>query len=191
MVAAIELFVANGYGTTSIAAVAKHAGVAVQTVYATFGNKPTILAAALDQTIAGDDAAVDVNAREWMRDVLHAATAVDRLDAYAAGVRRIMTGAGDMFMVVASAAAVDAEVVQLAATTEARRRIGATSVINAVLEVGSLRDGLDAERAVDLLALFNSPATFHQLVRASNWSLDEYQDWLAGTLERELLAPRR
>jgi len=191
VVAAIELFVANGYGTTSIAAVAKHAGVAVQTVYATFGNKPTILAAALDQTIAGDDAAVDVNAREWMRDVLHAATAVDRLDAYAAGVRRIMTGAGDMFMVVASAAAVDAEVVQLAATTEARRRIGATSVINAVLEVGSLRDGLDAERAVDLLALFNSPATFHQLVRASNWSLDEYQDWLAGTLERELLAPRR
>lgn len=51
------------------------------------------------------------------------------LNAYAGGVRRIMTGAGDMFVVVASAATVDAEVAQLASTTEARRRIGAASVV--------------------------------------------------------------
>ncbi|MEO5723397.1 MAG: TetR/AcrR family transcriptional regulator, partial [Ilumatobacteraceae bacterium] len=183
VVAAIELFIADGYGHTSITAIAHHAGVAVQTVYAAFGNKRTILAAALDQSIAGDDAAVVVNDRGWMHDVFHAPTAPRRLSAYAAAVRRIMSSAGDMFMVVTAAATVDADIVDLAAVTEARRRTGATSVVKAVVEVGRLRQGLTIEQAVDVLTMLNSPATFHHLVRNSGWTLDAYQTWLADTMK--------
>ena len=190
VVAAIELFIADGYGATSITAIAHKAGVAVQTVYATFANKRTILAAALDQSIAGDDAAVVVNDRDWMHEVFHAATAARRLIAYAAAVRRIMSSAGDMFMVVTTAAKVDADIVELAAITEARRRTGATSVMNAVVEVGHLRPGLTVEQAVDVLTMLNSPATFHHLVRNCGWTLDAYQTWLADTMKRDLLANR-
>ena len=185
--AATELFVLNGYGSTSITAIAARADVAVQTVYATFGTKHAVLSAALDRAIAGDDAPVVVNARDWMREVFEAPTATERLTAYAGAVRRINANAGAMFTVVATAASVDADIVELAEATEARRRLGARSVIDSILTVSALRSGLDAEQATDLLSLLNSPATFEHLVQRSKWSLDDYQRWLAQTMTRELL----
>jgi AcrR family transcriptional regulator len=188
--AATDLFVRNGYGSTSIAAIAAHAGVAVQTVYAAFGTKRAVLSAALDQAITGDDVGVVVNDRDWMRDVFEAPTAVKRLTAYAASVRRILAGAGELFTVVATAATVDAEVVELAEITEQRRRAGARSVIDSILTISSLRDGLDPERATAVLSMLNSPATFDHLVRRCGWSLDDYQQWLAKAMIRELLPPK-
>ena len=41
--AAHDLFVTRGYGRTTIADVARAAGVAVETVYAAYRNKPTLL----------------------------------------------------------------------------------------------------------------------------------------------------
>jgi AcrR family transcriptional regulator len=188
LAAARRLFVGDGYGATTIQAVADEAGVAVQTVYAAFGNKRTILAELLDVSIAGDDEAVVVNAREWMRPVWEAPTAAERLRAYAAAVARIMAGAGDVFAVVTAAAATDPDVVELAATAEQRRRIGAASVVESVRSVGALRPGLEPERAVDVLWLLNSPAVFGQLVRQAGWSQQEYESWLADAMVRELLA---
>ena len=79
LTAARDLFVTQGYGPTTVQAIADRADVAVQTVYAVFGNKRTILDAVVDVTIAGDDAEIAVNAREWMRPVFEAATAHERL----------------------------------------------------------------------------------------------------------------
>jgi AcrR family transcriptional regulator len=189
--AATELFVIRGYGATSITAIAARADIAVQTVYATFGTKHAILAAALDQAIAGDDAPVAVNARDWMLDVFEAPTAAERLTAYARSVRRINANAGALFTVVASAATVDTEVIELADITEARRRLGARSVIDSILTVSALRRGLDVERATDVLSMLNSPATFQHLVRRNSWSLDDYQQWLADAMVRELLPTTR
>jgi AcrR family transcriptional regulator len=187
LAAAKRLFVGDGYGATTIQAIADEAGVAVQTVYAAFGNKRTILAELLDVSIAGDDEQVVVNAREWMRPVWEAPTAAERLRAYAAAVSRIMAGAGDVFAVVTAAAATDPDVVELAATAEQRRRLGATSVVESVRSVGALRPGLDPERAVDVLWLLNGPAVYGQLVRQAGWTREEYESWLAGAMVRELL----
>ena len=41
--AALDLFVAHGYGCTTIADVARVAGVSPETVYATLGNKANLL----------------------------------------------------------------------------------------------------------------------------------------------------
>lgn len=189
--AATGLFVAHGYSATTIAAIAAAADVAVQTVYSSFGTKRAILAEALDQAIAGDDADMAVNQREWMAPVWTADTAAERLAAYATAVRRIMAGAGDMFAVIAAAVNAEPDLVDLAATTEERRRTGAAAVVDAVRAVGPLRDGLDRDAAVDVLSLLNGPAVFHHLVRRSGWSLDRYERWLAGAFTREILAPDR
>ena len=189
VLAAIDLFVADGYGSTTINAIAQRTGVAVQTVYVSFGSKRAILAAALDQAIAGDDRDVSINDRDWMHEVFNAPTSAQRLTAYAGALRRILGQAGDMFAVVAAAASIDTDVVELASTTEERRVIGARSVVEAALAVGPLRDGLTVDEAVDVLSLINSPATFHHLVRRRGWSLDRYQSWVAEALHRELLPP--
>jgi len=185
--AAKKLFIADGYGATTIQAIADEANVAVQTVYAVFGNKRSILAELVDVSIAGDDAEIVVNAREWMRPVWEARTAAERLQGYAAAVRRIMHGAGDVFVVVAAAATIDPEVVELADTTEQRRRAGADAVIAAVRSVGKLRPGLTPQHATDVLSLLNSPVVFAHLVRRAGWSLDQYQAWLADAMVNELL----
>jgi AcrR family transcriptional regulator len=185
--AASRLFVAAGYGGTTIQAIADEADVAVQTVYAVFGNKRSILAEVLDQSIAGDDEKVVVNARDWMRPVWEAPTAAERLQAYAAAVRRIMDGAGDVFAVVAAAAATDPDVVEFAQATEERRRAGATSVIDSIRSVGELRPGLTRRRAIDVLWLLNSPTVFSHFVRRAGWSPDQYQQWLADAMVNQLL----
>ena len=53
--AARARFVADGYTTTTIAGIADDADVAVQTVYAVFGNKRAILAELLRLATVGDD----------------------------------------------------------------------------------------------------------------------------------------
>jgi TetR/AcrR family transcriptional regulator, regulator of autoinduction and epiphytic fitness len=189
--AARELFVGNGYGATTIQAIADEAGVAVQTVYAVFGNKRAILSELLDVSIAGDDKQVVVNAREWMQAVWNAPTAAERLGAYAAAVARIMQSAGDVFAVVTAAAATDTEVIELANTTEARRRQGAAAVVDSVRSVSALRPGLTPDRAVDVLWLLNGPLVYTQLVRQAAWPLDRYQAWLADTMVQQLLGDDR
>lgn len=185
--AARDLFVSDGYGATTIQGVADVAGVAVQTVYAVFGNKRVMLAEVLDRAIAGDDRPVAVNDREWMAQVWEAPTAPARLVAYAAAVRQILDRAGDVFAAVTAAASVDPDVVELAATSEARRREGAEAVVASVLEVGALRPGLDRTGAVDLLSLLNGPAVHQHLVRRSGWTPDRYEAWLAGAMVEQLL----
>ena len=61
--AARELFVEQGYGRTTIADVARAAGVSVETVYGAFGNKATLLHRAWDVTIGGDDEEITYHER--------------------------------------------------------------------------------------------------------------------------------
>lgn len=185
--AATGLFVRDGYAATTIAAIADEAGVAVQTVYAVFGNKPAIMAEVVDQSIAGDDAPVVVNARAWMRDVWEAPTGEERLRAYAGAVLRIMQGAADVLIALDQAASADPELRALATTTEDRRRAGAAAVIDSVRSVTPLRAGLGRTEAVDVLWLLNSPMVFQHLTGRAKWSAQRYERWLADTLCRELL----
>jgi len=67
--AAAELFVAEGYGTTTLEQIAKRAGVAVQTVYFHFGNKRTLLREAVDVAAVGDDEQVALLERPWIEEI--------------------------------------------------------------------------------------------------------------------------
>ena len=61
--AAHELFVGTGYAATTIQAIADRAGVAVQTVYAVFGNKRELLRQLIERTITGDDEPLSITER--------------------------------------------------------------------------------------------------------------------------------
>ena len=159
----------------------------VQTVYGVFGNKSTLLRAALDVAIAGDDRPVAVNDRDWMHAVFHDPDPGARLSAYAAAVRRIHVGAADMFVVLSAAAAADPALRALSDETESRRRSGAASVVDGLVSIDALRTGLSRATAVDIVWTLNSADVFVLLVRRSGWSLDQYEDWLGGTLAQQLL----
>lgn len=60
--AAAKLFAEQGYARTSVAAVAAAAGVAVNTVYTSVGNKPALIMA-MSEDGAGDDTAKETERR--------------------------------------------------------------------------------------------------------------------------------
>src|SRR6188768_3933553 len=67
--AAHHLFLTDGFAATTMPAVAAASGVAVQTVYKAFANKPRLAKAVFDIAIAGDDDAVPVLEREALSRV--------------------------------------------------------------------------------------------------------------------------
>jgi AcrR family transcriptional regulator len=67
--AATRLFVERGYVDTTVAAIAKEADVALQTLYLSFGSKVAILRAAHDVAVVGDDAPIPVLERSWVADM--------------------------------------------------------------------------------------------------------------------------
>jgi AcrR family transcriptional regulator len=64
LAAAAELFERSGWAGTTVAAIARHAGVAVETVYSGFGSKKQLLRAVVDFAVVGDAAPVPLAARE-------------------------------------------------------------------------------------------------------------------------------
>src|ERR1700685_1590504 len=79
VVAATELFLANGYVATTLEAVAKHAQVGARTVYLRFGTKAALFKRVVDVAIVGDTDPVDVLGRDWVQETLTAPTDVARI----------------------------------------------------------------------------------------------------------------
>ncbi len=55
---------------------------------------------------------------------------------------------------------------------------------------GSLRPGLDVDRAAALLRALCRAEVYRELVEESGWSPDEYEAWLRETLKGQLLSRR-
>ncbi|MGW2571513.1 TetR/AcrR family transcriptional regulator [Streptomyces sp. NPDC001537] len=177
--AANRLFVANGYAATSFADIATDAAVARPTVFAAFGSKAALLREVVDQALAGDDEPVPVAERPWFQPVREGRTPQAILNAYAEVCRIIGGRAAEVFEVVRRAADEGPELADLWDTMQRNRRAGATMVVDLIeaLEVG--RHGLDRQRAVDVVWMFNDPSHYRSLVRACGWSEQEYTAWIA------------
>src|SRR5919197_5642353 len=68
--AAERLFVRDGYAATTMAAIAREAGVALKTVYVVFDTKSGLLRALWHLRLRGDEADVSVMERSWYRELL-------------------------------------------------------------------------------------------------------------------------
>ena len=78
--AAQRLFEADGYAATTMAAIAREAGVALKTVYVAFETKGGVLRALWHLLLRGDEADVAVQDRSWYQAVLAEPDPVRRLD---------------------------------------------------------------------------------------------------------------
>src|SRR5689334_18658716 len=107
LVAAQELFVAKGYAGTTITEIADAAGVAVETVYAAFRNKPTLLHRAWDIAVGGDEKPVHVLERPELRAVLDEPDLATRFVRFARVNTAIMRRVGRLRVAVQGAAGAD------------------------------------------------------------------------------------
>ena len=71
--AARALFLEQGYVATTLAQVARRAGLAARTVYVRFGTKATLFTRVVDQALVGDAEPIDVAHRPRTQDAMTAA----------------------------------------------------------------------------------------------------------------------
>jgi AcrR family transcriptional regulator len=184
--AAHDLFVEHGYGATTLQDVADRAGVAVQTIYFTFGNKRSLLKEVVDTSIAGDDQPIATMDRPWFRDALAA-------DSAAAGLRRLVHGTGQVIARVApiievlrTAAAIEPEIARLwPQDVDMRFTVQATAA-KALMAKPGARAGVSAEHAADLLYGMLSPELYLLYVRDRGWTPGRWEQWVYDTLHSQL-----
>jgi AcrR family transcriptional regulator len=182
--AAAACFLARGYAGTTMKDVAAAAGVSVPTVFAQ-GGKAALLLACVDRAVVGDDEEAPLLARDLVVRLLEAPGRADKLAALGDMTRRYVPLTVPMVRVFAAAAAADAEVADAWAEYERRRYSDARVLVDAFRPW--LREGLDVDRATDVLWGLFTHAPADKLINERGWSLDEYAEFLPGAVDRLLL----
>lgn len=185
--AARRLLERDGYAATTMAAVADEAGVAPKTVYVAFATKAGLLRALWNVLLRGDADEAPMGDRPWFREMLADPDPVARLDRMARQSRAVKDRAAPLLAVIREGAAVDGDVAALWDRIETQFRELLEPLARTFADEGSLREGLDAGRAADVLWALNHPDVWRLLVRVRGWSPDEYEAWLTGAFRRELL----
>lgn len=184
--AARELFVQRGYGATTLQEIADRAGVAVQTIYFTFGNKRVLLKELVDVSIAGDHEPVATMDRPWFHEALAAETATAHLRLHVHGTREILERVAPIIEMLRAATSADPAIAELwSQDTDPRFTVHLTAARSLVTKPAIL-DGVTAEHAADLLFGLLSPELYQLFVRDRGWSPDQWEHWSADTLISQL-----
>ncbi len=188
MATARELFLERGYPATTIAAVARRAGVSADTVYSVFGSKSTLLKEVLDVVIGGDDAQVALLDRAGPQAVRAEPDQRRQLEMFATGITDQLERVRPMDDILRSAAAVDAAAADLRADLQLRqRRESMRTVVAWIAARGPLRDGLSQEDAAAVVWTLTSSEVHLMLRDTWGWSRGRYAQWLQNTLTATLL----
>src|SRR6478735_1447974 len=162
--AAHRLFEADGYVSTTMEDIAGEAGVALKTVYSAFATKSGLLRAVWDLLLKGDTDDAPVAQREWYLKVLAEPDPRRQLELNARNARLAKTRIGPMLGVIRSAASVDADSAALWSLIQSDFLQNQRAIIDTIGSRGQLRDGLDPERATDILWTLNHPDVWLLLV---------------------------
>ena len=182
--AAGRCFVQRGYAATTMKDVAAAAGVSVQTVFGQ-GSKASLMLACVDRAVVGDDESVPLIQREQVVRMMTAPTKAEKLSSMRELALWSVPSIGPIFRAFTAAAAVDADLAA-AWTDYDRRRYQDFSAMMQTFRPG-LRDGLDVDRATDVIHSVLSEATADALIDRRGWTLAEYADWLVDAFDRMLL----
>jgi AcrR family transcriptional regulator len=183
--AASRLFVEDGYGATTIDAVAEAAGVSRKTVFTAVGGKLDLLKLALNWAVAGDDRPVAVADRREMRQLMEQDDPVVLLNGCVQTMVDIDVRTARLVQVLEVAAGMDPAARDLLKQSQRRRLQDARMIVARLRDLDALSTGYD--EAVDLVWLATDSALFDRLVRVRGWPIGRFRDWLAQTLQRQLL----
>ena len=189
LAAAQRLFERQGYAATTMAAIAAEAGVALKTVYVAFETKSGLLRALWHLLLRGDEADVPVGDRDWYRRVVEERDPRRQIELTARNSRLVKERAAALMRVIRNAATADADIAALWGRIQSDFHDNQRTIVAALAKNARLRDGLDVDRAADILWTLNHPDTWLLLVAERGWAPEEWERWFAATVAEQLLAP--
>lgn len=185
--AAHKLFLERGYSGASLSAIAQEADVAVETIYAAFGNKRALLARLIDVSLVGDDQPAPLLQRSGPQAVMHSVDQRQQIALFANDMYEIMQRMAPLFDVMRTAAKIEPEIADMLYSMLAGRVQGMRVFVDALATNGPLREGVTPEGAAETVWAITSGEVFSLLVGDRGWSDEHYKGWLTDTLIRLLL----
>jgi AcrR family transcriptional regulator len=184
--AARELFVTRGYVATTVADIAKEAGVALQSVYNAGKSKAALMHLVVDMAVAGDDEDVLLADRPTYKAVAEQPSAERQVEMCASLIADTMQRLAPVWVAYREAAAVDPTG---AANLEAahRRRNETFAAMIGMIDQDRLR--LPPEEATDTAWAIGSIDVYLLLRSIRGWDHEQYVGWLSRTLVELLVRP--
>jgi AcrR family transcriptional regulator len=186
--AARTLFLERGYGATTIEAVSALSDVPPATVYRLFSSKRGILKALLDVSIVGDDEAVPLPDRPYVRSVLADPNPKNQLAGFVGIAAQVNTRTAPIYRILVSAAASDSDAAALLDEQTHQRQEGQKMIARSLARAGALRPNLRERDAADIIHALMSPEVYMLLVQDRGWQSERYERWLTGILIDQLLS---
>jgi len=183
--AARRLFERDGYAATTVAGVAREAGVSPETVYNGFGSKGGLLGAVVRAAIRGDAEATPLRRRPVIEAIRREDDPRRQLDRYGAFLAEANPRLVPLVRVMREAAPADPDIAAALDRLNADRLNGMREFAALLRERGALR--VSAREARDVLWALNSPELFELLVVERGWSARRYGRWVAAQLAAALL----
>jgi AcrR family transcriptional regulator len=176
--AAAAAFAASGWAGTTVADVARAAGVTPQAVHLSVGAKPALLVAAVAHAVAGDEPDVPLRQRRSFGPAFApGVTAAGRAAAFAAGSRAVYQRAGALFLVLAQAAPADQAVQNLWRSAREARLADCRDLVR-LASPSAVAD----DRTVDVVFVLSGPGVYADLTGDRGWPAAAYEQWLTTAL---------
>jgi AcrR family transcriptional regulator len=171
-----DLFISRGYGSTTIADIARGAGVSVETVYSAFGNKAALLRQVWYVRFRGDDQEVRLLHRPEIQEMLAEPDLTRRLHRHAVVITPVFRRFVPLHRALEAAAASEPAAAEMVAEFDANRLDACTQYAKAAKRTGQL-----AVSATECRDVFNATldgALWHRLVQEGGWSDKRFSAFL-------------
>ncbi len=180
--AAAKLFLENGYGRVSTAAIAKAARTSEASVFAGFGSKAQLLVEIVYDRVGSDPEAPSRNREKWL------ALAADKdktaaFKQFARVVRRFHDRSWRLLAIAAAAAQDDPTVAEVVWQGAEGRRARAAWFVREIIGI----TGKDAKRRTDEVWTLISVENYRRLVVERSWPPGQFEAWLASMLAATLI----
>ena len=188
--AARALFERSGYTQTTIADVARAAGVSPETIYKAFGSKGELLRAVVSAAIRGDTESTPLRRRPQIDTIREQPDPRRQLETYGRLLADANPRLAPLVRVMREAAPGDPEIATALKQLYSDRLDGMAEFAALLAARGALRPGVSRRQARDVLWTLNSPELFELLVVQRAWSARRYGRWVADQLAAALLRSR-
>ncbi|MBA3279405.1 MAG: TetR/AcrR family transcriptional regulator [Geodermatophilaceae bacterium] len=183
--AAQRQFLAAGYAATTLAAIAKEAGVSVETIYKSFAGKSGLVRAIYERGLTGHGPVAAYQRSDEMRERETDPEVIMRnWGVLTAEVSSVVT---PIRLLIRSAAGTDPEMTALLEDSDKDRLDRAHHHARFLADRGYLREGITLAKATDVVWTCSSVEFYELLVLKRGWSAAEFARFIADFMIAGLL----
>ncbi|TFB16453.1 TetR/AcrR family transcriptional regulator [Microbacterium sp. 3H14] len=182
--ASARLFATQGYQATTIAAIAREAGVSAETVKTT-ASKAELLIAAFEVTFSGSEGAETLADTEVANGLLDLPDDVF-LDTVLTQITTANARGHGLWTVLLGAALSDPVVDEALRRILEHRSADYRGLVSELRRRDLASPDIDDSAVADALSFLLSPESYQQLVTQSGWTSERYAEWLRRAVHAEI-----